>query len=164
MVDLNTLVSDNIDLAYQGFQAQGFAGEIDIQTSLDSNLSPVLVQSQDLARALLNLLNNACEAVAEKVGQAGYEPQIQISTSQKDAQAIIHIQDNGKGIPADIQAHLFDPFFTTKPTGKGNIGLGLSIAYDIIVKGHQGKIDVKSEVGKGTEFLISLPLNGSERV
>jgi len=66
------------------------------------------------------------------------------------------ITDNGPGIPEDIKDKIFQPFFTTKATGEGT-GLGLSLSYDIVTKGHGGSLEVKSETGKGTEFIINLP-------
>jgi len=70
----------------------------------------------------------------------------------------IVITDNGTGIPDDLKSKIFQPFFTTKPTGQGT-GLGLSLSYDIITKGHNGEIEVNSQEGEGTTFIIKLPLN-----
>ncbi|MHC5832972.1 MAG: sensor histidine kinase, partial [Nostoc sp.] len=74
-----------------------------------------------------------------------------------DKQVIIRISDNGTGIPESIQKQLFNPFFTTKPVGKGT-GLGLSISYQIVVEKHGGQLQCISTVGKGTEFIIKIPL------
>ena len=79
-------------------------------------------------------------------------------TTQKTANNIeIRIKDNGTGMSENVQAKIFQPFFTTKPTGQGT-GLGLSLAYDIITKGHGGSLTVESAEGGGSEFIISLPL------
>ena len=75
-----------------------------------------------------------------------------------DNQIIIKIQDNGIGIPENIKEKIFKPFFTTKPTGQGT-GLGLSLSYDIITKGHGGSLEVESEMGAFTLFIIKLPLS-----
>ena len=100
-------------------------------------------------QVLLNLLTNAAQAI-DGMGR------IQIR-SWADAQGIhISLQDNGRGMPAEVMAKIFDPFFTTKPVGQGT-GLGLSISYKI-VQDHGGQIRVASEPGRGTRFLISLPL------
>ncbi|MBK8425678.1 MAG: histidine kinase [Lewinellaceae bacterium] len=87
---------------------------------------------------------------------APYQPTVTISTQQTDNQIIIKIKDNGTGIPDDVKAKIFQPFFTTKPTGQGT-GLGLSLAYDIITKGHGGTMEVESVAGEGTEFVVKLP-------
>ncbi|HEY9706238.1 MAG TPA: ATP-binding protein, partial [Allocoleopsis sp.] len=80
-----------------------------------------------------------------------------ITTEKRNEEQItVKIADNGTGIPNEIKSKLFDPFFTTKPVGKGT-GLGLSIVYQIITK-HHGKIEIKSEVGQGTQFEIILPM------
>ena len=70
---------------------------------------------------------------------------------------MISVKDNGTGIPDAIKEKILQPFFTTKPTGEGT-GLGLSLSYDIIVKGHGGKINIESKEGEGSEFIIDLPL------
>lgn len=100
-------------------------------------------------QVLLNLLTNAAQAI-DVAGR------IQIR-SWADEQGIhISLQDNGRGMPAQVMAKIFDPFFTTKPVGQGT-GLGLSISYRI-VRDHGGQIRVASEPGRGTRFLVSLPL------
>jgi len=102
----------------------------------------------------MNIINNAIDALHEAETNS---KKIVISTEMQDNASIrVRIRDNGPGMTAEAQSKLFDPFFTTKPVGKGT-GLGLSICYQIIEK-HSGKIEVISEVGKGTEFIISLPV------
>ncbi len=86
---------------------------------------------------------------------APYQPTVIISTQKTDNQIIIKIKDNGTGIPDEVKAKIFQPFFTTKPTGQGT-GLGLSLAYDIITKGHGGTMEVESEEGVGTTLVIRL--------
>ncbi|WP_460985309.1 sensor histidine kinase, partial [Spirosoma fluminis] len=73
-----------------------------------------------------------------------------------DGQAQVTVTDNGTGIPETVQDKIFQPFFTTKPTGEGT-GLGLSLAYDIVTKGHSGTLAVESQEGQGTTFTIQLP-------
>jgi signal transduction histidine kinase len=85
------------------------------------------------------------------------QPEIIISTHFIENQIKISIKDNGSGMSPETQSKIFDPFFTTKPVGQGT-GLGLSICYQIIVDKHQGQLDCISELGRGTEFLITLPI------
>ncbi|QLE57988.1 PAS domain S-box protein [Nostoc sp. TCL26-01] len=95
--------------------------------------------------------------------ELGNKPQIHISTRlSQEQQVLICIADNGPGMIEETRKRLFDPFFTTKPVGKGT-GLGLSISYQIVVEKHQGKIECHSEVGRGTEFIISIPIKQSKQ-
>ncbi|AFY45440.1 sensor histidine kinase [Nostoc sp. PCC 7107] len=106
-------------------------------------------------QVFMNIISNAIDALIEQTNNP--DKQIIIDTLKLDGNYIkISIKDNAYGIPLDIQHKLFDPFFTTKPVGKGT-GLGLSICYQIVEK-HQGKIEVISEIDKGTEFAITLPI------
>ena len=89
----------------------------------------------------------------------GYEPVVSVSTKKEKDTIIIKVSDNGNGIPDKILDKIFQPFFTTKPTGQGT-GLGLSLSYDIITKAHGGALKVETKEGEGTEFIISLPVNG----
>lgn len=102
----------------------------------------------------MNILSNAADALLEEDIKS---KQILIQTSVDGSNHVcIRIKDNGPGIPAEIKEKIFNPFFTTKPTGKGT-GLGLSISQQIIAK-HHGTIAVLSELGKGTEFVIKIPV------
>jgi signal transduction histidine kinase len=96
--------------------------------------------------------------VNEKVKKSpmDYNPEVVVSTKRLAEKIEIRVKDNGSGIPESILEKIFQPFFTTKPTGEGT-GLGLSMSYDIITKGHNGEIKVNSMEGKGTEFIIILP-------
>lgn len=107
-------------------------------------------------QVLMNLISNAIDALESK--EIDKKSQIKITTECIDNQQIkIKIADNGCGITEEAKSKLFEPFFTTKPVGKGT-GLGLSISYQIIVENHRGKLDCISEEGKGTEFIIELPI------
>lgn len=101
----------------------------------------------------MNILVNGCDAILESEKAKGT---ITIKARQLGENAIITIQDDGSGMTEQVQQKVFEPFFTTKPVGKGT-GLGMSISYGII-SDHQGDILVTSEVGKGTCFTISIPL------
>ncbi|MBD6617527.1 HAMP domain-containing protein [Komarekiella sp. 'clone 1'] len=111
-----------------------------------------------LNQVFMNILANAIDAL-EEAFQKGLcpEPIIRISSAQVNENAVIHIADNGIGIPEAIQSHLFDPFFTTKPVGKGT-GMGLSISYQIITEKHGGSLRCISSPGQGTEFVIAIPI------
>jgi two-component system NtrC family sensor kinase len=106
----------------------------------------------------MNVIGNAIDALEEvKKGDKGYSRTIWISTEvTADNTVTVKIRDNGPGIAAGCAQQIFDPFFTTKSIGKGT-GLGLAISYQIVAK-HQGKIEVNSQIGQGTEFVITLPV------
>ncbi len=108
-----------------------------------------------LNQVFMNILSNAIDALLERT-HATKQIIIQTKTLAPH-QVQVKIRDNGIGIPPDIQSKLFDPFFTTKPVGKGT-GLGLSISYQIVIEKHKGNIDVSSELGRGTEFTIEIPI------
>ncbi len=158
-VNLNELMDENINLAYHGYRALDSSFNTEIEKAYDENMEPALIMQQDVGRVMLNILNNACYAIAQKIKEAGdsYKPKLTIRTCYKDPDIEIRIHDNGPGIAKDIREKIFSPFFTTKPTGEGNTGLGLSISYDIIVQQHHGKIKVESNPGEYTEFIITIP-------
>jgi two-component system NtrC family sensor kinase len=83
-------------------------------------------------------------------------PTVEVSTSAQKGNIIIKVKDNGMGMPEQVKEKIMQPFFTTKPTGQGT-GLGLSMSYDIVVKGHGGTIDVDTKENQYTEFTITLP-------
>jgi signal transduction histidine kinase len=87
--------------------------------------------------------------------EADYQPQVWVTTRQVNGHIELRVKDNGTGIPDSIQDKVFQPFFTTKPTGQGT-GLGLSLSYDIVTKGHGGEMWARSELGNLTEFIVSL--------
>jgi signal transduction histidine kinase len=128
------------------------------------NLPEVDCHAGQLNQVFMNLLANAIDALDEAAKQGkmtNFIPQIQITTEiDIEQQVVIRIADNGIGIPESVRSHLFEPLFTTKPVGKGT-GLGLSIARQIIVEKHHGSLDINSQVERGTEFIIKLPIVGS---
>ncbi|MFN6495960.1 MAG: response regulator [Nostoc sp. DedQUE01] len=111
-------------------------------------------------QVFMNILANAVDALDEAIVQGKISnviPQIQITTAIDSEQlAVIRIADNGIGIPERLKKRLFEPLFTTKTVGKGT-GLGLSIAYEIVVEKHKGILEVNSQPGMGTEFIIKIP-------
>lgn len=157
-IDLNALAKEYLKIAYQGLQAKDKAFTAELTTDFLANLGEVEVFPQELGRVLLNLYNNAFYAVQQKQKTAppDYQPTVSVRTTQTNGQVEIRVGDNGMGISESIKAKIFQPFFTTKPTGEGT-GLGLSLSYDIVTKGHQGSLLVESQEGKGTEFVIQLP-------
>jgi two-component system, NtrC family, sensor kinase len=112
-----------------------------------------------LNQVFMNLLGNAIDALEESIqAQKQFIPSLIIRTAVVDcAQVTICIMDNGLGIPKNVQSRLFNPFFTTKPIGKGT-GMGLAISYQIVTERHHGSLDFISEPGKGTEFVITIPV------
>ncbi|MFC3879815.1 two-component regulator propeller domain-containing protein [Algoriphagus namhaensis] len=156
--DINALCDEYLRLSYHGLRARDNSFNADFKTYFDLNLPKINVVSQDIGRVLLNLINNAFQAVNErgKKGESGYKPEVSVETKPTTKNlTLITIRDNGPGIPDSIKEKIFQPFFTTKPTGSGT-GLGLSLSYDI-VKAHGGEIRVESEEGVGTTFIIALP-------
>ncbi|MBZ8179156.1 PAS domain S-box protein [Oscillatoria salina] len=135
----------------------GKSGEIKVIKNY-GNIPEVECYPGQLNQVFINLLSNAIDALEDSEISA---PMIEICTevSKKNSKsaAVIRIKDNGSGISQEIKKQIFDPFFTTKPVGKGT-GLGLSICYQIVVNKHQGKIDCFSTPGKGTEFVVTIPL------
>lgn len=117
-----------------------------------SQMPKVDCYPSQLNQVFMNILANALDALDEHEA-----PKITISTEQTDDFAIIRIADNGPGIPHEIQPQILDPFFTTKPVGKGT-GMGMSISYQIVTEKHGGDLTFTSEVGRGTEFVIKIPL------
>ncbi|MBK7872191.1 MAG: GHKL domain-containing protein [Saprospiraceae bacterium] len=156
---LNDLVEEQINRAYRSYRAQHSGFDLKIEKKYDSSLTPVEIVTQDVGRVLLNIINNACDAMLQKqqANKEHYTPTLTILTASQNGEAVIRIRDNGIGIPQEVRDKIFTPFFTTKPTGTGNTGLGLAISYDIIVKDHHGKLKVESEPGEFTEFIIILP-------
>jgi signal transduction histidine kinase len=155
-VDLNALLTEDVGLAYHGMRGQDrtFNAKMDLQLAPD--LGEIMAVPQDLSRAFLNILTNACYALRERQQSdgAGFHPVLTVSTRRTETAVEIRIRDNGPGITPDVRQKMFEPFFTTKPAGSGT-GLGLSLTYDII-RSHRGTIGVESEPGVFTEFLITL--------
>ncbi|MEO5975771.1 MAG: ATP-binding protein [Chryseolinea sp.] len=158
--DINKIADEYLRLAYHGLRAKDKSFNANFKTDFDNSIGEVNAAPQELGRALLNLITNAFYAVNEKQRQnlKGYEPTVIISTAKQNGKIEIKVKDNGNGIPRNIVDKIFQPFFTTKPTGQGT-GLGLSLVYDIITKGHGGELGVETKESEGSEFIIRLPLN-----
>ncbi|WP_420149759.1 tetratricopeptide repeat protein [Spirosoma sp.] len=157
--DLNTLCDEYLRLAYHGLRAKDKSFNAELITDLDTSLGLVQVMPQEIGRVLLNLFSNALYAVLQqkKRAEADYQPYVRVVTRRRDKEVAIQIMDNGVGMSDEIQQKIFQPFFTTKPTGEGT-GLGLSLSYDIVTKGHSGTLSVDSQEGKGTTFTVIIPI------
>lgn len=152
---------------------QSVVKEIDLNESIDSTLNilknkyknriNIVKEYGDIPKfecyagqmnqVFMNMLDNAAQAIKETGN-------VYIRTKVENNNMVVEIEDTGQGIPEDVLPRIFDPFFTTKPVGSGS-GLGLSITYRI-VKSHNGEIEVESELGKGTKFIVKIPLNWQE--
>jgi two-component system NtrC family sensor kinase len=159
--DLNTLTQEYLQLAYHGARAKDKAFDARLTIDFAPGLPAVPVVPQDISRVLLNVLSNAFYAVHQRQRTAGpgYQPEVQVRTQRGASQVSISIRDNGSGVPEALKQKIFNPFFTTKPTGEGT-GLGLSLSYDIITKGHGGTFTLASEEGQFTEVTLTLPVGG----
>jgi two-component system, NtrC family, sensor kinase len=163
--DINKLADECLRLAYHGLRAKDQANSSvrfnsDFKTDFEPDLPLFKVVPQDFGRVLLNLISNAFYAVGKRTNEENgrdndYKPMVILSTQSVKNQLIIMIKDNGTGISESTKAKMFQPFFTTKPTGEGT-GLGLSLAYDIITKGHAGTIECESVEGEWTTFTIKI--------
>jgi len=157
--DINALADEYLRLAYHGLRAKDKSFNAIMKTDYDESIGNIHIIPQDIGRVVLNVINNAFYAVDEKKKQNlnGYVPTVSVSTKKLNGRVEIRVSDNGNGIPPKILDKIFQPFFTTKPTGQGT-GLGLSLAYDIITKGHGGELKVETKEGEGSKFSIQLPV------
>jgi two-component system NtrC family sensor kinase len=149
-VDVNELIEDVVELTEQRAKYANVGMKVNLQPDLpDTRISPTEMQ-----QVLLNLINNALDAMENKGGT------LTLSSRNAQGHILVEVADDGPGIPDDDLTRIFDPFFTTKPVGKGT-GLGLFICY-FIIKTMGGKIDVKSVAGIGTTFTISMPVSDAQ--
>ncbi len=170
--DIAKLADEYLRLSFHGLRAKDKSFNANFELIADETLPKANIIPQDIGRVLLNLINNAFYAVnqqrqnLEKTTNPSngdlYKPSVLVSieknkTNKAHNQVVIKISDNGSGMPEAVKAKIFQPFFTTKPTGQGT-GLGLSLAYDIITKGHGGTVECESMEGNGTTFTINLPI------
>jgi signal transduction histidine kinase len=157
--DINVLAEEYLRLAYHGLRAKDKFFNAKFETDLDRSITKINIVPQEIGRVILNLINNSFYAVNEKKRTVsnGYEPSVTVSTKKLNDKVEIRVVDNGNGIPQKVLDKIFQPFFTTKPTGQGT-GLGLSLSYDIVTKGHDGEIKVETKEGEGSAFTISLPM------
>jgi signal transduction histidine kinase len=157
-VDPEKLVNQALYLATHGIQLFDRTFSIDTVTDFTSQVTRIMANPDALGRALLNIITNSCEAAYKNHKQLlnKTQPQVKITTEVTDGMYCISITDNGPGIPAHNLTKVFDPFFTTKQPGMGS-GLGLSIAWDIIVNQHDGDLEVTSTGSQGTTVSVRIP-------
>jgi two-component system, NtrC family, sensor kinase len=158
--NINALADEYLRLAYHGLRAKDKSFNATLVTGYDERITEINIIPQDIGRVILNLITNAFYAVTEKKQQGipGYEPAVTVKTNMAGPGYVqVTVTDNGNGIPQKVLDKIFQPFFTTKPTGQGT-GLGLSMSYDIITKGHAGTLTVETREGEGSTFIISLPI------
>lgn len=130
----------------------------DVETEFDDDLPPVQCLPGEINQVVLNLIVNAAHAIAETLEPGpGRKGTIRIALRRDGDWAEMRISDTGSGIPEDVRPRIFEPFFTTKEVGKGT-GQGLAIAYNVITAKHKGTITFETAVGKGTTFIIRLPI------
>lgn len=159
--NLNTMLDSTIELAANDYDLKKKFDfrQIIIERDYSSDIPETRCSATEIEQVFLNLLKNAAQAMAEMETPPD-EPKISIRTRMDGDTAVIEMADNGPGMPETVRRRVFEPFFTTKPVGSGT-GLGLSVSYFIICTNHGGQFDVESEPGKGTKFIIRLPLRES---
>ena len=156
-IDVNRAIKSTISVARNEWRYVA-----DIEFDLDPNLGLVPGHASSFNQVILNLIVNAAHAIADVIGaNPTAKGTIRISTLDMGGTVEIRIQDSGTGIPDEIRARIFDPFFTTKQAGKGT-GHGLAVAHSVIVEQHGGTIEVDSAPGKGTTFILRMPMNSDD--
>jgi PAS domain S-box-containing protein len=151
--DLNRVIETSIDVSRHEWKYVA-----DVALELEANLPQVPCVVDEFNQVMLNLVINAAHAIGDALKQRGDgRGKIAVRTRHEAPWAVLEIEDTGTGIPPEIRERIFEPFFTTKPPGKGT-GQGLAIVHTVIVKHHHGTIDVVTEPGRGTKFVIKLPL------
>jgi two-component system, NtrC family, sensor kinase len=145
--DLNRIVRTTLSLVQHKMKLSN----IEVTTRLLDDIPAIQCDASQIQQVVLNLLLNAAEATQSRPAR-----RVGVETAVSEGSVVLTVSDNGEGIPAENLARIFDPFFTTKSEGKG-VGLGLAVSYGII-QAHGGDIEVKSKVGEGTTFTVSLPI------
>ncbi len=157
--NLNQLIDEAVGVALRNEKTKDKNFQCAVKTNYDINLPSISVIHQDFSLVMMNLFYNAFYAINKKklTTNSNYEPSVTVETSIVNQHVLISVKDNGIGIPDEIKDAVFQPFFTTKPTGEGT-GLGLSLSYDIITRGHNGTISINGSTIDQTELIISLPI------
>lgn len=157
-VILNQFVEEYVNLAFHGARANDSDFQVEVVRDFDPEAGEVSLVPQEFGRVLINLLTNAFHTVVDKArtSDGSYKATVTVRTRREADEVVIEVADNGTGIPDEVKAKIFEPFFTTKPTGQGT-GLGLSLAHDIVISMHGGRMWVESVPGEGTSFFVTLP-------
>ena len=162
LTDINALADEYLRLAYHGLRAKDKSFNATMKTDFDETLGKINVIPQDIGRVILNLITNAFYAVHVETQNSAslpdYNPTVIVSTKNMGDHLKITVEDNGNGIPQAAMDKIFQPFFTTKPAGQGT-GLGLSMSYEIVTKGHGGELKVENNPNGGAKFTIVLPVH-----
>jgi len=153
---INDVVTRSLEFTASALELSmpGLFKHLIIDTQLDPKLPRVPASALEIQQVLVNLLKNGAQAIQEAKPA---EPHILVSTRATETYVEIRVTDNGTGMSQAVSRQIFDPFFTTKTVGQGT-GLGLSISFFIVCQRHNGRIEVESEPGQGTTFIVSLPL------
>ena len=149
-VDLNASIQSTLVIARSEYKDVA-----DLETDF-GQIPEITCHGGQINQVVLNLVVNSAHAIADQVRKNGGRGKIKVTTMAEPAHVLVSISDTGGGIPEGIRARIFDPFFTTKEVGRGT-GQGLSIARNVIVKGHGGQLDFETEIGVGTTFHVRLP-------
>jgi PAS domain S-box-containing protein len=155
-VDLNRAIDSTLVVATSEYKLVA-----DVETEL-GEIPPVTCNGGQINQVFLNLVVNAAHAIADKVKGTGERGKIKVRTRADGEYVVVEIEDTGGGIPEAVRERIFDQFFTTKEVGRGT-GQGLSVARKVIVNAHNGSIDFITELGKGTTFIVKLPVDGFAR-
>lgn len=161
--DIPRLVHEYVWLSYHAKRANDKGFNVSIKEDYQSEMPDCMVIPQDLSRAVINVMNNACYAVKQKAvqcaaeGSVEYVPTIEVTAAVADNRLMITIADNGTGMPDEVRRKLFHQTITTKPIGEGT-GLGMQITHEIITKNHNGEINIDSTPGEGTAVTFAIPL------
>jgi signal transduction histidine kinase len=155
-VDLNRAIDSTLVVATSEYKQVA-----DVETEL-GEIPLVTCNGGQINQVFLNLVVNAAHAIADKVKGTGDRGKITVRTKADGEYVVVEIEDTGGGIPEAIRERVFDQFFTTKEVGRGT-GQGLSVARKVIINGHNGSLDFTTELGKGTTFIVKLPVDGFAR-
>ncbi len=157
--DVCKIVKEYVWMSYHALRANFKDFNIAIHEHYQEGLPPMMVIPQDLSRAVLNVMNNACYAVWKKKQTAGddYQPEVTVSVKVENGNLVISFADNGEGMSEEVKQRLYENFFTTKPIGQGT-GLGMGITRDIIENKHGGMLSFESVEGEGATFTFTLPI------